>query len=47
MWRSSLRNLSLALPDLALLVGVHRRVGGAGEVSGELGHVGERPAHPV
>ena len=37
----------LYLPDLALLVGVHGRVGGAGEVPGELGHVGERPAHPV
>ena len=47
MWRSSLRNLSLALPDLALLVGVHRRVGGAGEVPGELWHVGERPTDPV
>ena len=39
--------VSLPLPDLALLVGVHRRVGGAGEVPGELGHVGERPTDPV
>ena len=37
----------LPLPDLALLVGVHRGVGGAGEVPGELGHVGERPTDPV